>query len=204
MRPGEIYRRIPQSARIALPDRLESCNFLRSQRFDEVFTPDYLAHIDPDKPMALMREQYFRARSASILNRMLHLWKQALAGNILRKAHRMTNAAGIDVRYPLLEERLVAFAALLPPCTRFSATTDPNLRRQAKGRFSIENNALTAPVIRIGGRPGTTPEGLEKARHPGRPERPRCRGVRSRRRKPLLYVPPSRRRRCGTTPMQSP
>jgi len=46
---------------------------------------------------------------------MLHLdLKFTLADNDLRKVSRMCEAAGIEVRYPLLDEALVNFAARLP------------------------------------------------------------------------------------------
>lgn len=113
LRKAQSYVR---QARIPLPDRLESYNFLHSHQLDEIFTPEFLAGIESEQPLALMREPYFRTRSASTINRMLHLdWKQTLADNDLRKVNRMAEAAGVEVRYPLLDERLVEFAALLPP-----------------------------------------------------------------------------------------
>lgn len=105
-----------RQARIPLPDRLESYNFLHTHALDEIFTSGFLGHIDPEQPIALLRDPYFRTRASSPINRMLHLdWKQTLADNDLRKVCRMCEAAGIEVRYPLLDERMVAFAAALPP-----------------------------------------------------------------------------------------
>jgi asparagine synthase (glutamine-hydrolysing) len=113
LRKAQSYVR---QARIPLPDRLESYNFLHGHPLDEIFMPEFLAGIDPDNPITLMREPYFRTRSHSTINRMLHLdWKQTLADNDLRKVNRMTEFAGIEVRYPLLDERMVEFAAMLPP-----------------------------------------------------------------------------------------
>ena len=113
LRKAQSYVR---QARIPLPDRLESYNFLHSHQLDEIFTPDFLAGIESGQPIALMREPYFRTRSASTINRMLHLdWKQTLADNDLRKVNHMAEQAGVEVRYPLLDERLVEFASLLPP-----------------------------------------------------------------------------------------
>jgi asparagine synthase (glutamine-hydrolysing) len=46
---------------------------------------------------------------------MMHLdLKFTLADNDLRKVGTMTEAAGIEVRYPLLEDRMVEFANRLP------------------------------------------------------------------------------------------
>lgn len=113
LRKAQSYVR---QARIPLPDRLESYNFLHTHKLDEIFTSGFIEHIDPEQPNALLRDPYFRTRATSPVNRMLHLdWKQTLADNDLRKVCRMCEAAGIEVRYPLLDERMVAFAAALPP-----------------------------------------------------------------------------------------
>ncbi len=40
--------------------------------------------------------------------------KFTLSDNDLRKVSRMCNAAGIEVRYPLLDEELVDFSCRLP------------------------------------------------------------------------------------------
>jgi asparagine synthase (glutamine-hydrolysing) len=105
-----------QQARIPLPDRLETYNFLHREPLAAIFDPAFLGAVDPEQAVATQREVYFRTRAKSPINRMLHLdWKQTLADNDLRKVNRMCELAGVDVRYPLLDERMVAFAAMLPP-----------------------------------------------------------------------------------------
>ena len=114
--PARKAQSYVQQARIPLPDRLESYNFLHREPLADIFNPDFLRAIDPEQAVATQREVYFRTRAESPINRMLHLdWKQTLADNDLRKVNRMTELAGVDVRYPLLDERMVAFAAMLPP-----------------------------------------------------------------------------------------
>ena len=104
-----------RQARVPLPDRLETYNFLHSVALDTIFMPEFLSAVDPESPLTIMREVYSRTRSDSTLNRMLHLdWKQTLADNDLRKVNRMCELAGVEVRYPLLDERMMAFAARLP------------------------------------------------------------------------------------------
>jgi asparagine synthase (glutamine-hydrolysing) len=105
-----------QQARVPLPDRLETYNFLHREPLANIFDPAFLQSVDPEQPHAIQRDAYFRTRAESPVNRMLHLdWKQTLADNDLRKVCRMTELAGVEVRYPLLDERMVAFAAMLPP-----------------------------------------------------------------------------------------
>jgi len=103
-------------ARIPLPDRLETYNFLRREPLDQILTPDFLAQIQTDQPEALLREVYDRTESHSFINRMLHLdLKFTLADNDLRKVSRACELAGVAVRYPLLDEALVEFSAGLTP-----------------------------------------------------------------------------------------
>ena len=103
-------------ARIPLPDRLETYNFLRREPLNQILTPDFLAKIQTGQPEALLREVYDRTESHSFINRMLHLdLKFTLADNDLRKVSRACELAGVAVRYPLLDEALVAFSAELTP-----------------------------------------------------------------------------------------
>lgn len=120
LRKAQSYVR---QARIPLPDRLESYNFLHTHKLEDIFTTGFIQRIDPEQAIALLRDPYFRTRASAPLNRMLHLdWKQTLADNDLRKVCRMGEAAGVEVRYPLLDERIVAFAALLPPAYKVRGT----------------------------------------------------------------------------------
>jgi asparagine synthase (glutamine-hydrolysing) len=104
-----------RQASVPLPDRLETYNFLHRSPFADVFEPEFLAAVDVDEPRALLREVYQRTDSASPINRMMHLDLQlTLADNDLRKVSRMCDVAGIDVRYPLLDEELVEFSGQIP------------------------------------------------------------------------------------------
>ena len=104
-----------QQANTPLPDRLESYNFLHRHTAQEVFSAEFLAAIDVHYPLALLREIYAAPASASPLNRMLYLdWHQTLHDNDLVKVNRMCQLAGIQVIYPLLDDRLVEFSCRLP------------------------------------------------------------------------------------------
>lgn len=105
-----------RQARVPLPDRLETYNFLERGAVDEILEPDFLRRVDPAEPPQIARAAYERADSRSALNRMMHLdLKQTLADNDLRKVNRMCLLADIDVRYPLLDEALVEFSGRIPP-----------------------------------------------------------------------------------------
>ncbi len=104
-----------QQANIGLPLRLESYNFLHRTPLDQVLTADFMRAVDPAAADAALVEVYERTASDQYINRMMHLdLKFTLADNDLRKVNSMTEAAGIEVRYPLLDDRMVAFANHLP------------------------------------------------------------------------------------------
>ncbi len=113
MRKLQSYIR---QANIPLPERMESYNYIYRQPLAEMFTADFLARIDPQQPSRLLEDAYQRAATRSYINRMLHLdLKFTLADNDLRKVNGMTQAAGIEVRYPLLDDAMVEFSGEVPP-----------------------------------------------------------------------------------------
>jgi asparagine synthase (glutamine-hydrolysing) len=113
--PVRKLRSYIRQASIPLPERMESYNFIYRQPLAEMFHPDFIATVDPDVPAAMLRDAYTRADTDHTVNRMLHLdMKFTLADNDLRKVSRMCEVAGVEVRYPLLDEALVDFSCRLP------------------------------------------------------------------------------------------
>ncbi|MBW8328726.1 MAG: asparagine synthase [Thiobacillus sp.] len=102
-------------AKIGLPLRLESYNFLHRTPLDQIFAADFINAVDPSSADAALTEVYQRTLSDHYINRMMHVdLKFTLADNDLRKVGTMTEAAGVEVSYPLLDDRMVAFANHLP------------------------------------------------------------------------------------------
>lgn len=102
-------------ANIRLPLRLESYNFLHRTPLTDIFTPDFIDSVTPALTDQALSAVYHSAQSDHYVNRLMHLdLKFTLADNDLRKVNTMTEAAGIEVRYPLLDDRLAAFANQLP------------------------------------------------------------------------------------------
>lgn len=103
-----------QQARVPLPDRLETYNFLEREVLADIFDPDFLRAIDPRQPRDIARDAYGRAAARSPVHRMMHLdLKETLADNDLRKVNLACELAGIEVRYPMLDDELVAFSGQL-------------------------------------------------------------------------------------------
>jgi len=108
-----------RQARVPLPDRLETYNFLERQALSEIFEPEFLATVDPNQPRDIAREVFGRTMSQAAVNRMMHLdLKDTLADNDLRKVNVMCELAGMQVRYPLIDDDLVAFSGRLSPAQK--------------------------------------------------------------------------------------
>lgn len=114
--PLRKLRSYVDQAKVGLPLRLEAYNFLKRTPLAEIFEADFLSCIDPEATDRALTEVYERTASPHYLNRLMHLdLKFTLADNDLRKVGTMCEAAGIEVAYPLLDDRLVGFAHRLPP-----------------------------------------------------------------------------------------
>lgn len=100
-----------EQANVPLPDRLQTYNLLQRIGASTIFTDDFLQSVDQEQPARLDRDIYDAPQSASRLNRMLYLdWHHTLTDNDLRKVNRMSQLAGIEVEYPMLDDRLVEFS----------------------------------------------------------------------------------------------
>ena len=104
-----------EQAKIAMPERMETYNFLHQTPLAEIFSEDFLAQIDPNQPLQFLKNTYNRTSNDDLIKQMLFLDdKFTLADNDLRKVNRMCELAGVDVHYPMLQENLVAFSASIP------------------------------------------------------------------------------------------
>ena len=111
---GKMARYIEQ-ARVPLPDRLQSYNYLHRHAPSEVFAPAFLESLDSAEPLRLWREEYAAPERGDAINRMLFLdWAFTLHDNDLVKVNSACRAAGIRVAYPMLDHALVDLACSLP------------------------------------------------------------------------------------------
>ena len=113
--PLRKLRSYVEQARPAMPRRYESYNLLMHLGLERVFTPDFLAAVDAERPHALMAEVHAPFADASLINQMMGIdLRLILADGDLPKVTRMTELAGVDVAFPLLDERIVEFSRTLP------------------------------------------------------------------------------------------
>ena len=103
-----------EQARPPMPQRYESYNLLNHLGIGNVFEPDFLASIDAEHPHQLMVEAHAPVADASLINQMQAIdLRFILADGDLPKVTRMCDLAGVDVAFPLLDDRLVDFSQRL-------------------------------------------------------------------------------------------
>ena len=104
-----------EQARVPMPARMETYNFLHRTPLTEIFDTEFLSAIDSEAPAAYLDQRYGEAGAESLLKKMLFLdHKITLSDNDLRKVNRMCELAGVEVRYPLLQDNMMEFAAKVP------------------------------------------------------------------------------------------
>lgn len=110
MTPGLLNkpRRYIQRAALPTPDRLHSHNFIALHGHSTLFNEQFLEQVSVDKPLQMARSVFDQPENASTLNRMLYTdWQFVLADNDLVKVGTTCRAAGIEVRYPMLNDEVV-------------------------------------------------------------------------------------------------
>jgi asparagine synthase (glutamine-hydrolysing) len=119
---GKVQRYI-RSASMPMPARYERYNLLEYLGPRNVFTPEFLASVDRAHPARLQAEAYDGAHAGSLINRMLAFdLRFTLADNDLPKVARACELAGLSVRFPLLDDVVVAFSAALRPGLKLRGT----------------------------------------------------------------------------------
>lgn len=104
-----------EQARVPMPDRLQMYNLIMRLGADEVLTPAMMARVDTRKPLQLQQDVWRSAAECSALNRELAFdWRFTLAESDLPKVNGAVHLAGIDVGFPMLDDRLLAFSLKLP------------------------------------------------------------------------------------------
>ena len=102
-------------ARRSVAHRMTSHNAFASTPVDQVFSAEALAAIDPEGPARFAEALYDDAAGDEKIQRMMHLDLQlTLADSDLRKVLTSCTAAGIRVRFPMLDDDLAAFSGTLP------------------------------------------------------------------------------------------
>jgi asparagine synthase (glutamine-hydrolysing) len=81
----------------------------------ELYSADFLKSIDREYTVEPVRRLFARMSNQSVLDQMLYIdTKTWLPDDLLIKADKMTMANSLELRVPLLDHRLLEFAASLP------------------------------------------------------------------------------------------
>jgi asparagine synthase (glutamine-hydrolysing) len=104
--------------------------FRRADR-ERVFQPDAFRQVHPHDPHA-MALQFLQQANGHWLSRLQYLdIKQYLPNDILTKVDRMSMAHSIEAREPLLDHKLVEFAATIPPELKLKGQTTKYIFKKA-------------------------------------------------------------------------
>jgi asparagine synthase (glutamine-hydrolysing) len=112
--PLRKLRRYVEQARPPMPQRYQSYNLLDYLGRQSVLAPEFLAAVDGEHPLAMMIATHAPHRQASLVNQMLAIdLRFILADGDLPKVTRMCELAGVDVAFPLLDDRLIELSGTL-------------------------------------------------------------------------------------------
>ena len=104
-----------EQAKVPLPDRNQIYNMLHRLGINQIFDPDFLARVNIDSPIRQQREVWNLVPAQSQTNRELAFdWRYTLAECDLPKVVGTTSLAGIEVGFPMLDDRLLKFSLRLP------------------------------------------------------------------------------------------
>ena len=82
----------------------------------ELYSADFMRSIDREYTIEPIRRLFSKVENQSVLDQMLYIdSKTWLPDDLLVKADKMTMANSLELRVPLLDHRLLEFAASLPP-----------------------------------------------------------------------------------------
>jgi asparagine synthase (glutamine-hydrolysing) len=110
-----LPRKYVRRANIPNPRRILSYGFFLSQAPESVFEPGFLQAVRNDNWLAIPEQHFSRAKASSELNRILYLdMKMTLADNDLKKVSGTAEIAGVNVRYPFLDDQLADLSGRIP------------------------------------------------------------------------------------------
>ena len=121
--PLRKLRNYVRQAALPVPERLQAYNLLAFLGPERVFTDDFLERVDTTRPLEMSRREYSLYRDFHPTNRLLALdMKFTLADDDLRKVCGASALAGVEARFPFLDEAVVALAARVPPGQKLRGT----------------------------------------------------------------------------------
>jgi asparagine synthase (glutamine-hydrolysing) len=104
-------------------------------RLGKVYSADFAQAIDREHTLEPVRRLQAHARGQNTLDAMLYIdTKTWLPDDLLIKADKMTMANSVELRVPLLDHRILEFAASLPPSFKLKGFTLKYILKKALAR----------------------------------------------------------------------
>jgi len=101
-------------------------------RFGGVYSDDFAQAIDREHTLRPVRRLQAHVREQNTLDAMLYIdTKTWLPDDLLIKADKMTMANSVELRVPLLDHRVLEFAASLPPNFKLKGFTTKHILKKA-------------------------------------------------------------------------
>jgi asparagine synthase (glutamine-hydrolysing) len=101
-------------------------------RLGELYTRDFASTIEHERSLAPVRRMQADAHGKNTLDAMLYIdTKSWLPDDLLIKADKMTMANSIELRVPLLDHKVLEFAASLPPSFKLKGSTTKFILKKA-------------------------------------------------------------------------
>ena len=155
-------RSLTRQLKMTVPQNLEYFNFLNLIERKAVFSDKMLETTDQQEPDHRCQRLFDEPERAEVLDRMLYMdWKHTLADNDLVKVNSMCRLAGVEVAYPMLDDRLVDFSLRVPATTKLTPANLRHLYKLAMRGF------LPDKIIQKSKHGFGLPFGLWTAEHPG-------------------------------------
>jgi asparagine synthase (glutamine-hydrolysing) len=103
-----------------------------NSQFSKLYSRDFAGCVNKDCSVAPARAHLHSGRAKSVLNRMLYTdTKTSLPDDLLLKADKMTMANSVELRVPLLDHKILEFAASLPENFKIRGFTTKYLAKSA-------------------------------------------------------------------------
>lgn len=101
-------------------------------QFRELYTPDFLQHVDKSESLRPVTRYMHNSDRQGCLEQMLYIdTKTWLTDDLLVKADKMTMANSIELRVPLLDHKVLEFAASLPAHFKVRGFTTKYIAKRA-------------------------------------------------------------------------
>ncbi|MDD4275242.1 MAG: asparagine synthase-related protein [Desulfobacter postgatei] len=129
-------KRYVRRANIPNPQRFYSYNLLAELDPHTIFQEDFIRAVNLNSFMDIAENHYSNAAPADDTDRLLYLdMKFTITDNDIQKVTRMVEAAGLRVRYPLLDRDLVDFTCTIPPTLKVKWKKNRYLFKEAMKGF---------------------------------------------------------------------